>query len=201
MYARLKHDWHAHSISGRTLLLNPAAGRKTCCQSCPCHSAALHVPAAAQNNSIDIYEQYFSGFTSDHTTEVPSAKTMTVFKDPAAIARNVSCINWTPDSGSKAVVAYAILAFQQQPAGMSLSSYVWDLNNPNVPEAELLAPSQLVCARFNLKDSNLVGAGQYNGQFSYFDMRKGTGPVESTPMDICHRYNRSAFTGDGRSMG
>eukprot|EP00775_Hariotina_reticulata_P002074 gene2074-2393_t len=140
-----------------------------------------------QNNAIDIYEQYFSGFTTDHSTEVPSAKTLTVFKDPAAVPRNVSCISWTPDCGSKAVVAYAILAFQQQPAGMSLSSYVWDLNNPNVPDTELLAPSQLVCAKFNLKDSNLVGAGQYNGQFSYFDTRKGTGPVDSTPMDICHR--------------
>lgn len=47
---------------------------------------------------------------------------------------------------------------------MPLSSYVWDLSNPNVPEAELLGPSQLVCAKFNVKDANLVGAGQYNGQ-------------------------------------
>lgn len=72
-------------------------------------------------------------------------------------------------------------------AGMPLSSYVWDLSNPNVPESELLGPSQLVCAKFNVKDANLVGAGQYNGQFSYFDRRKGSAPVDMTPMDVCHR--------------
>lgn len=70
---------------------------------------------------------------------------------------------------------------------MSLSSYVWDLHNPNVPEAELSGPSQLVCAKFNVKDANLVGAGQFNGQFVYFDTRKGSSPVDSTPIDISHR--------------
>jgi hypothetical protein len=77
------------------------------------------------------------------------------------------------------------------PAGMPLSSYVWDLSNPNVPEAKLLGPSQLVCAKFNVKDANLVGAGQFNGQFSYFDTRKGTAPVDATPMDVCHRSGRA----------
>jgi dynein intermediate chain 2 len=84
-------------------------------------------------------------------------------------------------------VSCSILAFQQQPAGMPLTSYVWDASNPNEPEATLLAPSQLVSARFNTKDTNLVGAGQYNGQFCYFDTRKGAAPVDSTPVDIGHR--------------
>jgi dynein intermediate chain 2 len=70
---------------------------------------------------------------------------------------------------------------------MPLSSFVWDLSNPTLPEAELLGPSQLVCAKFNLKDANLVGAGQYNGQFAVFDTRKGSGPADATPMDVCHR--------------
>ncbi|WIA16722.1 hypothetical protein OEZ85_013376 [Tetradesmus obliquus] len=140
-----------------------------------------------QNNAIDIYQEYFAGFAADHSAEAPSAKTIAVFKDPAGIKRSVSSVHWLPDSGSKAVVAYSILDFQQQPAGMSLSSYVWDLANPNVPDAELLAPSQLVTAKFNVKDGNVVGAGQYNGQFTCFDTRKGSSPVDSTPMDICHR--------------
>lgn len=140
-----------------------------------------------QNNAIDIYQEYFAGFAADHSAEAPSAKTIAVFKDPAGIKRSVSSVHWLPDSGSKAVVAYSILDFQQQPAGMSLSSYVWDLANPNVPDAELLAPSQLVTAKFNVKDGNIVGAGQYNGQFTCFDTRKDSSPVDSTPMDICHR--------------
>lgn len=77
-------------------------------------------------------------------------------------------------------------------AGMPLSSYVWDLSDPNKPEAELLGPSQLVCAKFNVKDANLVGAGQYNGQFAFFDTRKGTAPAGATPMDVCHRSAQTA---------
>ena len=39
-----------------------------------------------------------------------------------------------------------------------------------------------------MKDHNLIGAGQYNGQFSLYDMRKGgSGPAETTPVDISHR--------------
>jgi dynein intermediate chain 2 len=70
---------------------------------------------------------------------------------------------------------------------MPLSSYVWDVNNPNTPEFEMAPSSQICTARFNLKDSNLIGAGQYNGQFTFYDMRKGSTPVETTPIDICHR--------------
>lgn len=140
-----------------------------------------------QNNAIDIYEAYFDGLAVDHSSEVPSAKTMTCFKDPAAIKRNASFMAWHPDGLPKLLVSYSILAFQQQPAGMPLSSYVWDLANPNTPDAELAPPSQLCCARFNLKDSNLIGAGQYNGQFTYFDTRKGPAPVDSSPVEHSHR--------------
>lgn len=84
---------------------------------------------------------------------------------------------------------------------MPLSSYMWDLSNPNVPEAELLGPSQLVCAKFNVKDANLVGAGQYNGQFSYFDTRKGTAPVDATPMDVCHRSDACSAGSRSRCHG
>lgn len=140
-----------------------------------------------QNNAIDIYQEYFQGIAADHSTEVPNAKTITCFKDPHKIKRSASYINWHPDGLSKCVIAYSIMAFQQQPAGMPTSSYVWDVSNPNTPEAELQGPSQLVCARFNVKDPNLVGAGQYNGQYTYFDTRKGPTPVQATPMDICHR--------------
>lgn len=119
---------------------------------------------------------------------MPSVKTLTVFKDPHTTKRSASYVNWHPDPTTpKLVVAYSILQFQQQPAGMPLSSYVWDVNNPNTPDNELLPTSQICVAKFNLKDPNLVGAGQYNGQFAYFDTRKGTAAVDATPIDISHR--------------
>ncbi len=143
-----------------------------------------------QNNAVDIYQDYFVGVTTDHSAEVPSVKTLTVFKDPAAPqhGRAASCVNWHPDGTvPKLVVSYSVLDFQQQPQGMCLSSYVWDLNNPNTPDYEMAPSSQICCAKFNLKDGNLVGAGQYNGQFTFYDMRKGTSPVEATPIDVSHR--------------
>eukprot|EP00983_Pelagomonas_calceolata_P021068 661787-Pelagomonas_calceolata.AAC.1 len=38
---------------------------------------------------------------------------------------------------------------------MPLSSYVWDVNNPNTPEFEMAPASQICCSKFNLKDPNL----------------------------------------------
>ena len=43
--------------------------------------------------------------------------------------------------------------FQEQPAGMSQSSYVWDVNNPNTPEYEMRPTSQICATKFNLKAS------------------------------------------------
>ena len=76
---------------------------------------------------------------------------------------------------------------QGQEEGDSLSSYVWDLHNPNVPECELRPGSALTCVNYNLKDSNLLGAGQYNGQVSFFDVRKGSVPVDSSQLEHSHR--------------
>ncbi|PNH11272.1 Dynein, intermediate chain, flagellar outer arm [Tetrabaena socialis] len=141
-----------------------------------------------QNNAVDIYEEYFTNVTTDHTSEAPHVKTITVFKDPSSIKRSASYVNWHPDgSVPKVVISYSILQFQQQPAGMPLSSYMWDVNNPNTPEYEMVPTSQICCAKFNLKDNNIIGAGQYNGQMAYFDVRKGNGPVEATPIDFSHR--------------
>jgi len=84
-------------------------------------------------------------------------------------------------------VAYSILEFQQQPDNCPMSSYIWDVTNPNTPDFELTPQSQLTSINFNLKDTSLVGAGQYNGQFAYFDMRKGSTPVEASPIEHSHR--------------
>eukprot|EP01025_Chloroclados_australasicus_P021583 TRINITY_DN22685_c0_g2_i2.p1 TRINITY_DN22685_c0_g2~~TRINITY_DN22685_c0_g2_i2.p1 ORF type:complete len:553 (-),score=78.42 TRINITY_DN22685_c0_g2_i2:347-2005(-) len=142
---------------------------------------------AKQNNAIDIYEEYFDDITTSHAAEVPYANTLTVFRDPQQIKRNASYLSWSPDGGKKLAIAYSILEFQGQPSGMSLSSYIWDVNNPNTPDFELCPLSQLCCLKFNNKDPNIVGAGQYNGQFSFFDVRKGNKVCEASPMERCHR--------------
>jgi hypothetical protein len=100
--------------------------------------------------------------------------------DPTPVPRSVNMVDWNSE-GTKIATAYAIMEFQQQPENMSLDSYVWDISNPNTPEFSLKPLSQVVSAKFNLKDPNIVGAGLYNGQFAIFDMRKGSRQVLLLP--------------------
>jgi dynein intermediate chain 2 len=77
-----------------------------------------------QNNTLDIYEEYFAGIDGQHSSEPPSARTLTVLKDPttssSGVQRPVTCVNWMHDGGSSAVLSYSILAFQEQPAGAGI---------------------------------------------------------------------------------
>ena len=140
-----------------------------------------------QNNAIDIYEEYFTGDTVDHSGEPPSAKTLTVFRDPNTVKRTATCISWYPDGGRKVAVSYAILQFQRQPEGMSLNSYVWDVHNPNYPDLELHPASPLVCLEYNPKDPHILIGGCYNGLLQYWDDRRGSAAVESSPIEKSHR--------------
>eukprot|EP00291_Cryptomonas_curvata_P028370 CAMPEP_0172213040 /NCGR_PEP_ID=MMETSP1050-20130122/37367_1 /TAXON_ID=233186 /ORGANISM="Cryptomonas curvata, Strain CCAP979/52" /LENGTH=191 /DNA_ID=CAMNT_0012893819 /DNA_START=38 /DNA_END=609 /DNA_ORIENTATION=- len=111
-----------------------------------------------QNNAIDIYEEYFSGEAIDHSGEPPSAKTLTVFRDPNPIKRTATCISWFPDGAKKVAVSYAILQFQRQPE-LSLLSYVWDVHNPNFPDMDLVPASPLCCIEYNPKDTHVMIGG------------------------------------------
>lgn len=140
-----------------------------------------------QNNAIDIYEEYFEGEVMDHSSEQPYAKTLTVLRDPSPMKRSASYISWHPDGSRKFAVAYASLQFQQQPEGMPTSSYIWDVNNPNTPEMEMMCPSQMVCTVYNPKDPNILVCGLYNGQVCYYDTRKSTRAIDTSPIENSHR--------------
>ena len=117
----------------------------------------------------------------------PSARTVTVLRDPCRVRRGAQAVCWHPDGSSRLAVAYSVLEFQRQPEGMPAHSYVWDVASPGEPDATLAPPSPLVALAYNLKDSNLLGAGQYNGQVTFFDLRKGSAPVDATPVGVSHR--------------
>lgn len=58
--------------------------------------------------------RYFTGEHADHSSEAPSAKTLSVFKDPNATKRTVSSISFHPDGGRKLAVAFCLLQFQDE---------------------------------------------------------------------------------------
>eukprot|EP00325_Prymnesiales_sp_UTEX-LB-985_P001884 CAMPEP_0174697580 /NCGR_PEP_ID=MMETSP1094-20130205/3399_1 /TAXON_ID=156173 /ORGANISM="Chrysochromulina brevifilum, Strain UTEX LB 985" /LENGTH=567 /DNA_ID=CAMNT_0015894583 /DNA_START=31 /DNA_END=1734 /DNA_ORIENTATION=- len=141
-----------------------------------------------QNYSIDIYQEYFSGEYTDHGSEPPSAKTLSVFKDPDPVKRTVSNISWYPDGGKKLAVAFSIMQFQdRRMEQVSVNSYIWEVNNPNTPETTLTPASPLCCLEYNPKDPHLLVGGSYNGLVSYFDTRKGEAPVDASIIEKSHR--------------
>jgi len=141
-----------------------------------------------QNYSIDIYQEYFLGEYTDHGSEPPSAKTLSVFKDPDPVKRTVSNISWYPDGGKKLAVAFSIMQFQdRRMEQVSANSYIWDIQNPNTPESTLTPASPFCCLEYNPKDPHLLVGGSYNGLVSYFDTRKGEAPVDASIIEKSHR--------------
>jgi len=135
-----------------------------------------------QNNTIDIYEEYFEGDQSDHSGEPPTAKGLAVFRDPNPVKRTATSINWHPEGPAKIAVSYSILNFQDNRCAkpnMPKKSYIWDILNPNTPEQELLPPSPLCCLRFNPKSTETLVGGSYNGLITFYDLRR----QQSTPFD------------------
>ena len=140
-----------------------------------------------QNYAIDIYQEYFSGEYADYSSEPPSAKTLSVFRDPSEVKRSVSSVSWHPD-GSKLGVAFSIMQFQDTRMESAPEySYLWDVNNPNTPEMQLKPASPLCCLEYNPKDPHFLVGGSYNGLVSCFDTRTGENPKDQSIIETSHR--------------
>ncbi|XP_066188546.1 dynein axonemal intermediate chain 2 [Sylvia atricapilla] len=141
-----------------------------------------------QNNTIDIYEEYFEEEEDEEEEEEhPSAKIINVFRDPNKIRRMCTHLSWHPDANRAVAVAYCSLDFQDSRKDMNFDSYVWDLGKPYTPELTLKPSSPVVILEYNSKDWYHMLGGCYNGQIVYWDTRKGGLPTEMTPVEFSHR--------------
>ncbi|NXR25608.1 DNAI2 protein, partial [Cinclus mexicanus] len=141
-----------------------------------------------QNNTIDIYEEYFEEEEEeDEEEEPPSAKTINVLRDPNQTKRMATHLSWHPDANRAVAVAYCSLEFQDSRKDMSFDSYIWDLEKPYSPELTLKPSSPVLTLEYNSKDWHHVLGGCYNGQIVYWDTRKGGLPMEMTPVEFSHR--------------
>jgi len=143
--------------------------------------------AMRQNTALDIYEEYFEDSYTSMSMEPPSAITTHVFRDPSPFKRCATSVSWVPDRNDKIAVSYSILGFQATPEGMSTASYIWNLENPNYPEQDLVPQSPLCCLEYNNKEHNVVIGGSYNGLVAWWDVRRGSQPVDSSPIEKSHR--------------
>jgi len=151
-----------------------------------------------ENNTIDLYEMYFDGSTntSQFNIEPPSCKTKCVLRDPYNVGqteetlfkRAVTAISWHPEDPHKVAVAYSCQRFQQttdRTEGLSYS-YIWDIEQPNRPLTSIIPNSSLYSLMYNPRSADQIVGGCYNGQITFFDMRKGKEPVDTSPAEHSH---------------
>ncbi|KAK1747909.1 hypothetical protein QTG54_001872 [Skeletonema marinoi] len=150
-----------------------------------------------QNNTVNIYEEYFDGNEIEHCSEPPFAKGLAVFRDPSPVTRTATSVNWHPEGSNngKVAVSYSVLDFQDERLNnpdMLASSYIWDVSNSNKPIVEIVPPSPLSCLRFNPKSSDTLVGGSCNGMITYYDLRKPNAssgkclPTESSVIEKSH---------------
>jgi len=145
-----------------------------------------------QNNSINMFEEYFANQTDDHSAEPPSAKTITIFRDPNRKTRPVSRVCWHPDSSYRIAAVHCDLSFEAMNINPSfednvIDSYIWDITNPNRPYYTIKPVSPITCIAFNKKNTDSFVCGSYNGILGVWDLRKsGNKCVESTVIEKTH---------------
>jgi len=140
-----------------------------------------------QNNSIDMFETYFTDSYEDYTGEPPVGKTVTIVKDPhGETPRAVSNVCWHPDNPFKIAVSYCILQFQKMSKTIPLNSYIWDIRNSEGPDCTIKPQSPLVTTAFNPKSPEHLVGGCYSGQIGFWDLRKGETPITNTKIEHSH---------------
>lgn len=143
--------------------------------------------ALRQNDQIDMFEEYFIGERQDHSTQTLSCKTLMLLKDPCDVKRSVMKMAWHPEGGQRLAVAYSVQRFQTMQDNMQFQSYLWDINNPNKPDRQILGQSPLCCMAFNPKHSDNLAGGCYNGTVAMWDLRDSSSmPKYQTPIEKSH---------------
>ncbi|XP_064099028.1 dynein intermediate chain 3, ciliary-like [Macrobrachium nipponense] len=147
-----------------------------------------------QNNAIDIYEMYFEENEAPLVDEPEPIKTVNVIRDPYAGERMITSLSFAPEGGHKVAAAYSSSKFMGLTSFTPKESFVWDINTSSHPELVMKAPSWLQCLQYNVKDNNVIAAGLNNGQVSWWDVRQGSLPIESTGLAVSHKQMVTSLT-------
>ncbi|KAK6625581.1 hypothetical protein RUM43_005880 [Polyplax serrata] len=141
-----------------------------------------------QNNAVNIYESYFEDSESGSLVERSTSRTINVYKDPCSLKRPVTHLSWSAGGGNRLAVTHCNLEFQRASPDLSTHSYIWETENPNKPQMTLVPVIPIVCLEYNPKDPNILISGMFSGQVCFWDTRKGSEPVETSPLELSHRY-------------
>lgn len=137
-----------------------------------------------QNNAVNIYEEYFESLDEVPPPVESKMEQVQLYKDPAKIKRPIRHVSWSTDDGSKISTAHAVLT--KNPT-IPLSSYIWDVENPNAPLSILNPPSPILCLEFNPRDPLILTSGLMNGQVAVWDYRYPKDPVALSVQEVSHQ--------------
>ena len=140
-----------------------------------------------QNNSINMYQEYFINDNIQHNPEPPTAKTISILKDLYKDGRPVSRVVWHPENENKIATLYASLKFQNMNENTPKDSYIWNINNPNKPIFIIKPTSHIISLGFNKKNPDQFICGEYNGLVQLWDIKKSNKPIESSKIEKTHK--------------
>ncbi|KAG6801639.1 dynein intermediate chain 2, axonemal isoform X1 [Apis mellifera caucasica] len=140
----------------------------------------------SQNNVCNIYEQYFSYMEPVSLIQQVYSRTVNVYRDILPIKRQITHLSWSPDQGNRFAASYCNTDFKNAINDNS-QSYIWDVENPNIPCVTLKPFCPILTLEYNPKDSNILISGLMTGQVACWDIRKGSELVETSSMEFSHR--------------
>ena len=128
-----------------------------------------------QNNSINVFEEYFDRLDPATDQEAASVASVAVMKDPVTSdgSREISRVSWSP-SGSQVVLGYcntAYLAYHQR--DISKTSLVYDVTNPLSPLVRICPSSALVSVEYSRREASSLAGGCLSGDLVLVDTRQG----------------------------
>jgi dynein intermediate chain 2 len=143
-----------------------------------------------QNRVIDLFEEYFSGESSDLQTEAFDCNTVGLFKNKntSRVTAGVSSISWHPDGCTKFL---ACSCSTQYFSGLEYheSANIWNVESSGSPTVKLQSLWSLLVAQFYARNPELIAGGNKSGRVEFFDLRTGTRSVGVSSFDHSHHVS------------
>ena len=149
--------------------------------------------AVDMNNTMSMFEDFFSGESPEHEMHTLSASTVAFYKDqvPDEYRRGVSKISFSPEGERRFLASYSSTHSPDDDAPKS--SFVWSVASPNAPLGELVTGSPLTCAHFYPKNADVIAGGTQKGLVQAYDLRTGWKPTAKSGFEKSHYSSVSEF--------
>lgn len=132
-----------------------------------------------QNSALDIFDEFKEDKEGRACLGHPTCRKLNIYKDFSKQTRPCVSITFSVDP-HKFASAYHDRIFQKSLTTDNIA-YVWYLDNPNDIDMALDAGYPATVLTFSPRDSWSLAGGLVSGQVCYWDLRRGSIPVRTTP--------------------